>query len=388
MELLVKTLAGLEDVLVQELKNLGASDIEPVKRAVKFTGDLEMLYRANYELRTAVRILLPIATFQTRHPDSLYRRIMKIDWAEYMGVNDTLAVDAVTHSPHFTHSKYAALKVKDAIVDQFREKFRRRPNVNVTHPDLRINVHISNENCTVSLDSSGDSLHKRGYRSEILEAPINEVLAAGLILLSGWQRDSNFIDPMCGSGTIPIEAALFAWNIPPQVNRKEFGFMKWKNYDQELWDKVIQSAKAKQTAFPHKILGYDKSLKAVKIAQYNVEGAQLEGKVEIERRSFEKLIPPETSNPEQDPGIIIMNPPYDERLEEANIDELYTTIGNQLKREFSGYEAWIISSNYSALKKIGLRPAKKILLFNGSLECKFQKFELYQGSKKAKKMSV
>lgn len=382
MELLVKTLAGLEGVLVQELKNLGASDIEPVKRAVKFSGDLETLYRANYELRTGVRILLPIASFQTRHPDSLYRRIMKIDWSEYMGLDDTLAVDAVTHSPHFTHSKYAALKVKDAIVDQFREKFRRRPNVNPSNPDLRINVHISNENCTVSLDSSGDSLHKRGYRSEILEAPINEVLAAGMILLSGWQRDCHFIDPMCGSGTIPIEAALYAWNIPPQINRKEFGFMKWQNFDRTLWDKVVQTANAKQTAFEHQILGYDKSLKAVRVTQYNVEAAQLEGKVVADRCSFEKLTPPEGK------GIIIMNPPYDERLEEANINELYTNIGNQLKREFPGYEAWIISSNYQALKNIGLRPAKKIPLFNGSLECKFQKFELYQGSKKAKKVSV
>lgn len=380
MELLVKTLAGLEEVLAQELKDLGATEVEPVKRAVKFRGDLEMLYRANFELRTAVRILLPIATFQTRHPDSLYRRILKIDWSEYMGVDNTLAVDAVTHSPHFTHSKYAALKVKDAIVDQFRKNFRRRPNVNPVNPDLRINVHISNENCTVSLDSSGDSLHKRGYRTEILEAPINEVLAAGMILLTGWQRDSHFIDPMCGSGTIPIEAALYAWNIPPQINRQEFGFMKWRSFDPDLWEKVVQSAKARQSAFEYQILGYDKSFKAARIAQFNVEAAKLEDKIVIDRKSFEKLSPPEGN------GIIIMNPPYDERLEDANINDLYKSIGNQLKREFPGYEAWIISSNFEALKNIGLRPAKKIPLYNGSLECKFQKFELYQGSRKQKKI--
>ena len=378
MEFLAKTLAGLEEVLVQELKDLGASNIEPAKRAVKFTGDQELLYRANYQLRTAIRILRPIASFQTRHPDSLYRRIMKIDWSEYMGLEETFAVDGVTHSPFFTHSKYAALKVKDAIADQFRKKFRKRPNVSVTDPDLRINVHISNENCTISLDSSGDALYKRGYRVETLEAPINEVLAAGMILLSGWQRDCHFIDPMCGSGTIPIEAALYALNIPPQIHRSSFGFMKWKDFDRTLWDKVVREANAKQSEFEHQILGYDQSFKATRIAQFNVESAKLDHIVKIDRCRFEKLTPPEGR------GILIMNPPYDERLEDTNINELYTSIGNQLKREFPGYEAWIISSNYPALKNIGLRPAKKIILFNGSLECKYQKFELYEGSKKRK----
>lgn len=379
MELIAKTLAGLEGVLAQELRELGATDVEPVRRAVQFTGDLELLYRANYELRTAIRILLPIAAFQTRHPDSLYRRILKIDWSQYMGVNDTLAVDSFTHSPHFKHSKYAALKVKDAIVDQFRKKYGRRPNVDLTRPDLRINVHITNENCSVALDSSGDSLHKRGYRLEAVEAPINEVLAAGMILLSGWERNTHFIDPMCGSGTLPIEAGLYAWNIPPQIHRQQFGFMKWQNFDRNLWDQVVETANAQQIDFPCQILGYDQSFKASRIAQHNVEAAQMEGKVRIDRCSFEKLTPPEGK------GILMMNPPYDERLEDTNINELYTTIGNQLKREFPGYEAWIISSNYQALKNIGLRPAKKIILFNGPLECKFQKFELYEGSRKNRK---
>lgn len=379
MELIAKTLSGLEEVLAQELRELGASDVSPLKRAVSFSGDLELLYRANYQLRTAIRILKPIEAFQTRHPDSLYRRILKIDWSEYMSVDETFAINSVTNSPYFTHSKFAALRVKDAIADHFRKKYHRRPDVNVTDPDLRIHVHISNENCTLAMDSSGDALYKRGYRVETLEAPINEVLAAGMILLTGWQRDCHFIDPMCGSGTIPIEAAMYAQHIPPQIHRTSFGFMKWKNFDKTLWEKVVKEANAKRKEFPYQILGYDQSFKAARIAQFNAEAAKLDHLIKFERCNFEKLTPPEGE------GILVMNPPYDERLENANINDLYTDIGNQLKRAFPGYEAWIISSNFEALKHIGLRPAKKIILFNGSLECKFQKYELYEGSKKQKK---
>jgi putative N6-adenine-specific DNA methylase len=243
---------------------------------------------------------------------------------------------------------------------------------------LRLHLHISNENCTISLDSSGDALYKRGYRLDGLEAPINEVLAAGMVMLSGWKKDCPFIDPMCGSGTIPIEAALYAFNMPPHIAREKFGFMKWRNFDEELWKKVKEEALAKTTDFPYPIYGFDKNFRAVRVSQHNAEAAQLEGKIEFARKAFEKLDPP------AEEALIIMNPPYDERLEETNINELYSAIGDRLKQAFSGYEAWIISSNKDALKEIGLRPSRKMTLFNGPLECRFQKYELYAGSKKMK----
>lgn len=379
MKILVKTLAGLEGILANELTALGAQNIEPLKRAVQFEGDLRLLYRTNYELRTAIRILVPIRTFQVNDENSLYRKVRQIKWSDYMDVDDTLAIDGVTNSPFFTHSKYIALKTKDAIVDQFRFVTGRRPNVDLDSPKLRINVHISHDQCTISLDSSGDPLFKRAYRADTVEAPINEVLSAGMILLSGWQKDCHFIDPMCGSGTNLIEAALYAYNIPPQLQRRYFGFTKWKDFDRKLWAEVKEQANDRITTFDHGIFGFDMDFKAIKITQQNIFGANLAGKIQVERKKFEKLTPPEGK------GLLIMNPPYDERMATADINELYTMIGDRLKAAFCGYEAWIISANAEALKHIGLRSSKKIRLFNGQLECRFQKFELYEGSKKKKK---
>ena len=290
MQLTATTLFGLEEVLANELKQLGATNIKPTKRAVEFEGDQKLLYRANFELRTAIRVLLPIKKFKARSEDQLYRNIRKINWAQYLHVDGTLAIDATTHSNFFKHSKYAALKSKDAIVDQFRKSFGRRPNINLDSPDLRINLHINQDLCTVSLDSSGDSLHKRGYRSEAVDAPLSEVLAAGIIQLTGWQCDCDFIDPMCGSGTNIIEAALYAYNIPSQLQRREFGFMKWKDYDKNLWQTVVEEGKARiRDDFPHRILGFDKDFKAVRVSQWNIIAAKIEGKVEAERKPFERL---------------------------------------------------------------------------------------------------
>jgi len=377
MKLLVKTLAGLEGVLARELDALGAKKVEPLVRAVACEGDLTLLYRANLELRSALRVLLPLAAFRVRNEDELYREIGRIDWSVHMDVDDTLAVDAVSNSQQLPHSKYVALKTKDAIVDQFRRRHGRRPSVDVKAPTLRINVHVWREQCTVSLDSSGDSLHKRGYRTQALAAPINEVLAAGMILLSDWRRDGPFLDPMCGSGTILIEAALFAHHIPPQLHREHFGFMRWKTYDADRWNAVHRQARQAVQPFDHPLLGYDRDFGAVKVAQHNALAAHLEGKVHIERQRFERLEPPLGA-----PGLMMMNPPYDERMGAGNINVLYSTIGDRLKQHFPGYEAWIISSNKEALKHVGLRPSKKITLYNGALECKFQKYELYRGSRK------
>lgn len=377
MKLLIKTLAGLEGVLASELEALGAEQVEALVRAVACEGDWRLLYRANLELRTALRVLQPIAAFPVRDEEELYREIGRIDWSEYLAVDGTLAVDAVSNSKRLRHSKYVALKTKDAVVDQFRRRYGRRPNVDVNDPALRINVHIRNEECTVSLDSSGNSLHMRGYRTETLAAPINEVLAAGMVLLSGWQRDCPFLDPMCGSGTILIEAALFAHRIPPLLHRERFGFMRWKGYDADLWNDVLHRARAAIQPFDHPLLGYDRDFRAIKIAQRNALAAHLEGKIRIERQRFERLEPPPGA-----PGVIIMNPPYDERLGNGDINALYAAIGDRLKQHFPGYEAWIISSNKDALKHVGLRPAKKMTLYNGALECKYQKYELYRGSRK------
>ncbi|MCB9287933.1 MAG: class I SAM-dependent RNA methyltransferase [Lewinellaceae bacterium] len=378
MRLIATTMAGLEPVLEEELKQLGATEVEPLKRAVYFEGDLRLLYRANLELRTALRVLKPVHHFRVRNEQQLYRHIYDIDWRQYMGVRDTLAVDAVVNSPHFNHSKYVALKTKDAIVDRFRKEEGRRPNVSLHRPTLRVNVHIFREECTVSLDSSEESLHKRGYRVDALEAPINEVLAAGMILLTGWERDCAFIDPMCGSGTILIEAATFATNRAPQLNREYFGFKKWADYDKSLWESLLADARSRVAGFEHGLYGYDMDFKAMRIARHNALAAGLEGQVQIERQRFERLEPPAEG------GLIVMNPPYDERLAKTDIEAFYSMIGDRLKQSFAGYEAWIISSNKQAMKRIGLRPSRKMVLFNGSLECKFQQFQLYSGSRKRK----
>lgn len=379
MKLVATTLQGLEELLAKELRTLGASDISIQKRAVEFEGDKKLMYQACYELRTAIRIIMPIYHFRVRHESGLYSKIKKIDWSGYMGLKDTLAIDAVVHSKYFKHSKYVALKTKDAIVDQFRDKFGKRPNVDTYSPTLRINIHINEDQCNVSLDASGDLLNRRGYRRETLEAPINEVLAAGLILHTGWKGDRDFIDPMCGSGTILIEAAMIAGNIPAQKHRElKFGFQRWKDFDKQTWDEIVQAAAKKEVDISCRILGYDQDFKAVRVSERNIMTAGLEGKIEVQRQKFEKLEPP------SEKGIILTNPPYEERIKTGAIEGLYQMIGDRLKQYFKGYEAWIISSNLDALKNIGLRPSRRITVFNGPLLCKFLKFELYEGSKKHK----
>ncbi|MCI4647035.1 THUMP domain-containing protein [Phaeodactylibacter sp.] len=376
MRLIAKTLAGLEPVLAQELEELGAQAVEPINRAVAFEGDKALLYRANLELRTALRILLPVKQGKVRTEDELYRLVRTVDWSQYMKVNDTLAVDGVTNSKFFTHSKYVALKTKDAIVDQFREATGRRPNVNVYAPRLRVNVHIFNDECTIALDSSDDSLHKRGYRLSSVEAPINEVLAAGMVLLSGWNADRPLLDPMCGSGTLIIEAGLIATQRAPQLNREHFGFKRWPDFDEALWAQILEAAKQRVRKSPVPILGSDKDFKAMRLTEQNAMAASLEDTITVQRKKFEKL------EPEVESGMILMNPPYDERLSEADIGAFYEMIGDQLKQRFTGFDAWIISSSIDGFKRLGLKSSLKIPLFNGALECRFVKYELYEGTRK------
>ena len=379
-EMIAKTLYGFEPLLAKELRQLGAMDVKEGVRAVAFTGDTGFLYKANLSLRTAVKILKPIHSFRVMSEQDLYQGVRRMDWSKYMDVDDTLAVDATIHSDHFSHSQYVALKTKDAIVDQFRDNQGRRPNVDLSFPSLRINVHIEKETCNISFDSSGSSLHKRGYRSATNIAPINEVLAAGMLLHSGWSGQSDFLDPMCGSGTILIEAAMIACNIPPNINREDFGFMRWADWDESLFEKIKDSCMKKLREFHFSIRGYDKAPSAVMKAEENVRNAHLEDYINIQQFDFFK-------SKKQHPRHLHMlfNPPYGERLSSLNIPEFYANIGDTLKQGYPGTEAWFVSSNFEGMKHVGLRPSRRIKLFNGSLEAKLLKYDIYEGSKKAKK---
>lgn len=377
--IIVKTIPGLESVLAQELQMLGGVNIKELNRAVSLDGDLEMLYKANYCLRTGLRVLKPFVSFKARNDKQLYNKIQDIRWPDLLGVDQTFAIDAVVTGEVFKHSQYAALKVKDAIVDQFRDIFGMRPSVNTLRPDLRINLHIVDEKVSLLFDSSGESLHKRGYRKMVDKAPMNEVLAAGLIQLSGWKADCHFIDCMCGSGTLPIEAAMYAMKIPAGYYRKDYGFMRWSDFDKELWEKVRRDADDKICEFDFEIWGSDRSAKAVAIAEGNIKNAKLQHDIAIQKKKMEDLIPPPGG------GIVIINPPYGDRLEESDIDAIYKSIGDTLKHHFQGYQAWLITDDAVALKQVGLKPSKKIPIKNGPLECRFVKFDIFGGTYKDKK---
>lgn len=383
--MLAKTLFGFEELLASELLKLGAKNIEVHNRAVSFTGDKGFMYKANLCLRTALRILKPIKTFKVSNEQSLYNEMQKMNWDEYMDASGTLAIDCVLNTDLFSHSMFIAQKAKDAIVDQFREKYSIRPSVDLDHPTLKINLHIFKDTCTVSLDSSGDSLHKRGYRDNTNLAPLNEVLAAGMILLSEWDKKSNFIDPMCGSGTLLIEAALIANNIPPGYFRKEFGFERWKDFDEDLWALIYDAAIDKISNNTQQIIGVEVSGNVARKAKKNVYLSKTEDVIRVNHAAFEEFEPPIDGFPGKK-GVVIINPPYGERMDKDDINALYKSIGDTLKKKYSGYDAWIISSNMEALKCIGLRPSRKITLFNGPLECKFMKYQLYQGTKKIHKL--
>lgn len=382
-KMIAKTIFGLEETLAGELSRLGAKDVEIHNRAVSFVGDKGFMYKANLCLRTALRILVPIETFTVVNEQSLYESMQTINWEDYMNVNDTLAIDTVLNSELFTHSQFISQKAKDAIVDQFRAKHNDRPNVDLDKPTIRINLHVFRDVCTVSLDSSGESLHKRGYRDKTNLAPINEVLAAGLVMLSGWDKRTNFIDPMCGSGTILVEAALYANNIPPGYFREDFGFMRWQKnmpFEEDLWDIIFDAAINKITNHEQKIIGGEISPNVTKKAKENIKLAKVDDVVTIRNCDMKDFEVPAGR------GVVVINPPYGERMVKDNIEELYKMMGDTFKQKFAGYTCWILSSNLEAFKHVGLRPTRKITLFNGQLECKFLKYEIYEGTKKIHKL--
>ena len=373
--MIAKTFQGLEEILAEELTTLGANDVQIGRRMVSFTGDKEMMYKANFCLRTAIRILKPIKHFTAKDADAVYEQIKDISWEEILDVDKTFAVDAVVFSDEFRHSKFVSYKVKDAIVDYFRELNGKRPSVRISRPDVLLNIHIAQTTCTLSLDSSGESLHRRGYRQEAVEAPLNEVLAAGMILMTGWKGECDLIDPMCGSGTIPIEAALIARNIAPGVFRKEFAFEKWGDFDQNLFDRIYNDD-SQEREFTHKIYGYDNNPKANEIATHNVKAAGVSKDIILKLQPFQQFEQP------AEKSIIITNPPYGERISTNDLLGLYNMIGERLKHAFVGNDAWILSYREECFDQIGLKPSVKTPLFNGPLECEFRKYQIFDGKYK------
>lgn len=371
-EMVAKTFMGLEEILAQELTELGANNVVKGCRVVTFTGDKALMYKANFSLRTAIRVLKPIKHFEAKSADEVYEKVKEVDWQEVIGEGKTFTVDSVVYSETFSNSRFVTYKVKDAIVDQFRERTGQRPNISVSDPDIRLNVHINGVEATLSLDSSGESLHRRGYRQEAVEAPLNEVLAAGMILMTGWRGETDFIDPMCGSGTIPIEAALIACNIAPGVFRKEYAFEKWADFDAELFDEIYNDD-SHEKEFNHHVYGYDVDFKAVNIATTNVKAAGLTKYVTIAQQDFKDF------SGTNEPAIIVTNPPYGERISTQNLMETYKMIGERLKHAFKEGDAWILSYKEECFQQIGLKASVKIPLYNGSLECEYRKYQMFSG---------
>jgi putative N6-adenine-specific DNA methylase len=376
-EFIATTMFGLEEILAGELRELGASNVKVLNRAVSFSGSQAILYKVNIGTRTAMRVLKNLKSSRVTDEESLYNLVYNMKWEEHFSVKNSFMINSSVNSTMFRHSLFVSQKCKDAIADRFRKLTNLRPSVNTSDPDITINVHISNDRADISLDSSGEPLFKRGYRAAQFLAPLNEVLAAGMIMMTGYDGSKPFVDPMCGSGTLPIEAALIAKKIPPGVFREKFGFMQWKDYDSLLFSRLIESMLNPED-LKSKIFASDISSEAIELTKKNIKKALLEEFIEIKNIDFRDFSPPGEG------GIVIMNPPYGERLKENEINQFYKGIGDTLKKNYSGFDAWVLSGNPEALKFFGLRPEKKIELLNGNIKCKFQKFSIYQGSKKHK----
>lgn len=377
--MVAKTLFGLEEILAEELIALGAENVKPMNRSVEFYGGKELLYKANLWCRTATRILKPIINFKAADEKALYNNVLRIDWRDYLGLDQTFVIDAVISKSGFDNSLYTAQKTKDAIADHFRKKTGRRPSVDLKNPDIRINIYIYRDECTIALDSSGEPLFKRGYRSKTGEAPLNEVLAAGIVLHSGWDQKSPFVDAMCGSGTIVIEAALLARNIAPGLTRETYGFMNWPDFDMDLFKRVHQEARKEIIpVLDFEMVGSDKASKQVQEAAVNARKAGVGRDIVFKQSAIGDLIPPSP------PGALIINPPYGGRMSVDDIKVFYQSIGDALKKNFIGYDAYIFTGNPAAAKHIGLRTSRRIEMYNGPIECRLLKFEMYEGSRKTK----
>jgi putative N6-adenine-specific DNA methylase len=379
LKIQIKTFFGLEPVLAEEVKKLGGRNVELKNRAVNCEGDLGFLYKINYSARTALKILVPIDEFKAYNETKFYEKLFKFEWDDFMSVDQTFAIDSTVNSERFSHSQFMTFKMKDAIVDFFQNRYGKRPSIETRSPDIKFHLHIDRELVTISLDSSGDALFKRGYRREQGEAPINEVLASGMLQLAGWDGKGNFLDPMCGSGTLLIEAAMIAMDLPAQIFRKRFGFQNWKNYDETLFNKIKEFRIERVREFHGKIVGYDIDGRMLDAADANIASAEMEDIIEVRRQDFFE------SKKELFPLLMVFNPPYDERIS-INDDDFYKKIGDTFKTNYPNTLAWLISSDLDAPKKIGLRPSRKIKLFNGKLETRFLQYEMYEGTKKLHKL--
>ncbi len=375
LQIQIKTFFGLEPILAEEIKKLGGRNVEIKNRAVNCVGDLGFLYKINYSARTAVKILVPILEFKAYNEQKFYEKIYRTNWSTFMSIGQTFAIDATVHSEKFTHSQFMALKMKDAIVDYFKDKFGKRPSVDAKNPDIKFHLHIDRDFVTISLDSSGEPLFKRGYRREQGQAPLNEVLASGMLQIAGWDGKGNFLDPMCGSGTLLIEAAMIAMDLPAQTFRKRFAFQNWKNYDKDLFKKIKEFRLNRVKEFTGKIVGYDIDLKMLAYSRINIEAAEMEDLIEVRKQNFFD------SKKDLFPLLMVFNPPYDERIA-INQEDFYKKIGDTFKQSYPNTLAWLISSDLEAVKKIGLRPSRKVKLFNGKLETRFLQYEMYEGTKK------
>ena len=377
--MIAKTFYGFEEILSEELLKLGAQKIIKGNRNVSFYGDKGFMYKSNISLRTALKIIKPIKEFKFKDIDEYYKKIYEIKWEDYLNFNSSFLINSVVfNSKIFNNSKFTSLKAKDAIVDRFRNKFKNRPSINSFNPELKIEIHVNKNFCTISLDSSGESLHKRGYKKYNSAAPLNEVLAAGIILMSAWDKKSDLLDPMCGTGTFLIEAAMIARNIAPNLNRLAFAFEKWKDWDNELFETIEESVKSKEIEFEHKLYGFDISGAMIKKAEKNIEISGLGVDIEIVKKDFLTSI--KTDN---DKLHVLINPPYDKRIS-ADVNQLYKKIGDTLKNNYLYSDVWIITANLEAIKSIGLKSSKKIKLFNANLESRLLNYKIYPGSKKHK----
>jgi putative N6-adenine-specific DNA methylase len=376
----LKTFFGLEEVLKEELMELGYTDIEVLNRAVQLKATWKDVYYLNLHARCAISVLVEVARFRIQNEEDLYKKCMGINWTSFFSVDKTFAVKGAVFSTIFSHTQYPFLLVKDAIVDTFRKKLDERPNVEVKSPQVLFDLHINNSVVTVSLNTTGAPLFQRGYRQSAGEAPLNEVVAAGLVRLSGWDRKSTFVDPFCGSGTLLIEAALLASGIPSMIERQHYAFKNFKNYDEELWEDIYEASNKRISSLPCKIIGRDIDPDMVMKARRNLKGISVGRFIEVEIGPFQEMKKPEEN------GVMVSNPPYGERMGD-NVEELYTELGDWMKNEMKGYSCWVISSNEEALKALGLRPDRRIKLYNGDLECSFRKFAIYEGSKKGKYMN-
>lgn len=379
LQIQIKTFFGLEQVLAEEVKKLGGKNVDVKNRAVTCEGDLGFLYKLNYSCRTALKILVPIMEFKAFNETKYYDKLYKFEWDQFLEPNQTFAIDATVNSERFSHSQFMTLKMKDAIVDYFQEKHKVRPNISKDNPDIKFHLHIDRELVSISLDSSGDPLFKRGYRKEQTVAPINEVLASGMLQIAGWDGKGNFLDPMCGSGTLLIEAAMIAMDLPAQTFRRNFAFQNWKNYDSELFKTIKEVRLNRVKEFTGKIVGYDIDYSALDAARANIESAEMEDVIEVRKQNFFD------SEKDMFPLLIVFNPPYDERIS-INDDDFYKKIGDTFKQNYPNTLAWLISADLDAPKKIGLRPSRKIKLFNGKLETRFLQYEMYDGTKKLHKI--